>query len=158
MLQQISKLRLVVAVPEEYAGAIVQGAKVAFHVPAYPERTYWGTVARVAHALDPATRTMPVELDVDNPDRSLAPGTYPAVKWQVRQSRPGLFVPRTSVVTTTERTFVIRNQNGRAEWVDVRKGAAEGDLIEVFGDLKAGERVVRRGTDELREGTALGAK
>jgi membrane fusion protein, multidrug efflux system len=158
VIQQISKLRLVVAVPEEYAGGIVQGAKVAYHVPAYPERTYGGTVARVAHALDPATRTMPVELDVDNPDRSLAPGMYPAVKWPVRQSRPGLFVPRTSVVATTERTFVIRDQNGRAEWVDVRKGAPEGDLVEVLGDLKAGDRVVRRATDELREGTPLTAK
>jgi RND family efflux transporter MFP subunit len=158
VIQQISKLRLVVAVPEEYVGGIVQGAKVAFHVPAFPERTYFGTVARVSHALDPATRTMPIELDVDNPDRSLAPGMYPAVKWPVRQSRPGLFVPRTSVVTTTERTFVIRDRNGRAEWVDVRKGAPDGDLVEVFGDLKAADRVVRRATDELREGTALVAK
>jgi hypothetical protein len=57
---------------------------------------------------------------------------YPAVKWPVRQSRPRLFVPRTSVVTTTERTFVIRDRNGRAEWVDVRKGAPDGDLVEVL--------------------------
>ena len=63
---------------------------------------------------------------------------YPSVKWPIRRSRPALFVPKTSVVTTTERTFVVRNQNGRAEWVDVRKGATEGDLVEVLGDLKAG--------------------
>jgi RND family efflux transporter MFP subunit len=155
VIQQISKLRLVVAVPEEYLGGVVEGAKVAFHVPAFPERTYFGAVARVSHVLDPATRTMPVELDVENPDRTLAPGMYPSVTWPVRQSRPGLFAPRTSVVTTTERTFVIRDQNGRAEWVDVRKGAAEGDFVQVFGDLKAGDRVVRRATDEIREGTAL---
>jgi hypothetical protein len=59
------------------------------------------------------------------------------------------------VVTTTERTFVVRNQNGRAQWVDVRKGAAEGDLVEVLGDLKSGDLVVRRATDELREGAPL---
>ena len=53
---------------------------------------------------------------------------------------------------------MIRDQNGRAEWVDVRKGAADGDLVQVFGDLKAGDRVVRRGTDEIREGTPLVAK
>ena len=82
---------------------------------------------------------------------------YPAVSWPVRRSRPALFVPRTSVVTTTERTFVIRNQNGRAEWVDVKKGAAEGDLIEVIGNLHPGDMVVRRATDELREGAALPA-
>ncbi len=100
---------------------------------------------------------MAVELDVANLDGTLAPGMYPTVKWPVRRARPALYVPRTSVVTTTERTFVVRNQNGRAQWVDIRKGAAEGDLVEVFGDLKAGDVVVRRATDELREGTPLKA-
>ena len=63
-IQQISQLRLVVAVPEEYVGGIVEGTKLAFQVPAYPERTYSGTLARVSHALDKGTRTMAVELDV----------------------------------------------------------------------------------------------
>ena len=73
----------------------------------------------------------------------------------VRRARAALFVPTTSIVTTTERTFVVRSQNGRAEWVDVRKGVAEGALQEVIGDLKAGDMVVRRATDELREGAPL---
>ncbi len=154
-IQQISQLRLVVAVPEEYVGGITEGAKAAFQVPAYPERTYSGTVARISHVLDKGTRTMAVELDVVNRDGSLAPGMYPTVKWPVRRSRPALFVPKTSVVTTTERIFVIRNKNGRAEWVDVRKGAADGDLLEVLGDLKAGDMIVRRANDEIRDGTSL---
>ena len=74
----------------------------------------------------------------------------------MRRRHPALFVPKTSVVTTTERTFVIRNRNGRAEWVGVKKGAADGDLIEVSGALAAGDKVVRRGTDELRDGMLLG--
>jgi membrane fusion protein, multidrug efflux system len=155
VIQQISHLRLVVPVPEENVGAIARGARVAFHVAAFPERTYSGTVARIAHALDPKTRTMPVELDVLNPDGTLAPGMYPTVVWPVRSSRAALFVPKSSVVTTTERTFVIRNDEGHAHWVDVRKGATEGDLIEVSGNLKAGDMVVRRATDELREGAAI---
>jgi len=157
VIQQVAHLRLVVPVPEEDVGGVAAGASVPFRVPAYPERKYSGTVARIAHVLDPKTRTMPVELDVFNQDGSLAPGMYPTVSWPVRNSRPALFVPRTSVVTTTERTFVIRNQNGRAEWVDVKKGAAEGDLVEVTGNLHAGDMVVRRATDELREGAALPA-
>jgi len=157
-LQQISKLRLVVAVPEEDAGSIVPAARIEFRVPAYPERTYSGTVARSAHALDPKTRTMPVELDVTNNDGSLSPGMYPTVKWPVRRSRPTLFVPASSVVTTTERTFVIRDRSGRAEWVNVRKGSSDGDLIEVMGDLHPGDKVVRRGTDELRDGSPLPAQ
>lgn len=154
-IQQISKLRLVVAVPEEYVAGITEGAKVTFQVPAYPERPYSGILARVSHALDKGTRTMAVELDVVNRDGTLAPGMYPTVKWPVRRSRATLFVPNTSVVTTTERIFVIRNKDGRAEWVDVRKGAADGDLIEVLGDVKVGDRIVRHANDEMREGTPL---
>jgi hypothetical protein len=98
---------------------------------------------------------MPVELDFFNADGSLSPGMYPSVIWPVRRSRPALFVPSTSVVTTTERTFVVRNRDGRAEWVDVKKGAAEGGLIEVIGSLQPGDQVVRRATDEIREGTPI---
>jgi len=155
VLQQVSHLRLVVPVPEEDVGGVVRGATVSFHVPAYPERTWAGTVARIGHALDRATRTMPVELDVTNRDGSLAPGMYAHVDWPVRRSQPSLWVPRTAVVTTTERTFVIRDRAGSAEWVDVRKGPSEGDLVEVIGNLRPGDLVARRGTDELREGSAM---
>jgi membrane fusion protein, multidrug efflux system len=155
IIQQMSHLRLIVAVPEENVGGIVTGARVGFRVPAYPGGKYSGTVARISHALDPKTRTMAVELDVLNPDGGLSPGMYPSVTWPVRQSRPSLLVPKTSVVTTTERTFVVREQNGRAEWVTVAKDAADGDLVEVSGNLRAGDRVVRRATDEIREGTPL---
>lgn len=158
VVQQISRLRLVVPVPEENVGGIVQGASVSFGVPAYPERTFSGSVARLAHALDQKTRSMAVELDVMNRDGSLAPGMYPAVKWPVRSARPALLVPKTSVITTTERTFVIRDRNSRAEWVDVKTGFTEGDLIQVMGNVQAGDKVVRRGTDEIHEGAPLSAK
>jgi membrane fusion protein, multidrug efflux system len=158
VIQQVSRLRLIVAVPEQDIGGIVPGAKVEFKVPAFPERTYSGAVARVAHSLDLKTRTMPVELDVLNRDGSLSPGMYPNVKWPIRRSRPSLLVPKTGVVTTAERTFVVRDLNGKAEWVDVKKGAADGDNIEVIGNLQAGDKVVRRATDELRDGAPLPAK
>jgi len=154
-LQQVSTLRLVVSVPEENVGGIVRGAKIAFSVPAYPGRTFSGTVARIAEALDPKTRSMPVELDVPNKDRTLAPGMYPTVRWTVRSSDQGLFVPKTSVVTTTEQTFVVRDKDGRAEWVNVQKGPADGDLIRVIGPLQPGDMVVKRATDEIRQGAVL---
>ena len=154
-VQQVSTLRLVVSVPEENAGGIVRGAGVAFSVPAYPGRAFSGKVARIAQALDPKTRSMPVELDVVNKDQMLAPGMYPTVRWPVRSSDQGLFVPKTSVVTTTERTFVVRYKDGRAEWVNVQKGPADGDLIRIIGPLQAGDLVVKRATDEIRQGTAL---
>ena len=155
VIQQVSRLRLVVPVPEEDVSGIVPGAAVPFQVPAWPERTYSGKIARLAHTLDPKNRTEAVELDVTNRDGALAPGMFAIVKWPVRRARPALFVPKTSVVTTTERTFVIREQGGKAEWVDVKKGIADGDLLEVMGELYAGDKVVRRATDEMRDGSAL---
>jgi len=156
-LQQVSRLRLVVAVPEEHVGGIVRGATVSFAVPAYPTRMFSGTITRVPPALDTKTRSMPVELDVTNRDQVLAPGMFSTVHWPVRSTDPALFVPRTAVVTTTERTFVVREKNGRAEWVNVQKGAADGDLIRVIGSLQEGDTVVKRATDEMREGMNLKA-
>ena len=154
-IQQVSKLRLVVSVPEQNVGGIVRGANVSFGVPAYPARAFSGTIARISRALDPKTRTMPVELDVMNTNQMLAPGMYPAVRWPVRSPEQALFVPKTSVVTTTERTFVVRETNGAAEWVNVQKGPVDGDLIQVIGPLRPGDLVVKRPTDELREGSPL---
>jgi membrane fusion protein (multidrug efflux system) len=154
-IQQVVQLRLVVPVPEENVGAIADNATVSFTVPAYADRSFSGKIARRANVLDPRTRSMPVELDVVNRDGALAPGMYASVKWPVHRARPALMVPRTSIVTTTERTFVIRDRNGNAEWVDVKPGSAQGDLVEIIGSLKAGDKVVRRGTDEIRPGAAL---
>lgn len=154
-LEENSHLRLVVAVPEADAGGVVNGARVSFTVPAYPGEAFSGAVARVSHSLDLKTRTMPVELDVSNTNLRLAPGMYAQVQWPVRGARASLLVPPASIVTTNERQFVIRMNNGVAEWVTVSRGAPAGDLIEVLGPLHPGDLIARRGTDELREGTRV---
>jgi membrane fusion protein, multidrug efflux system len=147
------RLRLVVPVPEAYTAEIKSDAEIRFTVAAYPGQSFSGTVARVAQAIDISTRTMAVELDVANGDGRLAPGTFCQVRWPVRRSGPSLFVPGASVAATTDRTFVIRIRNGRTEWVDVRVGLTSGALVEVFGDLRAGDEIAGRGSDELRPGT-----
>jgi hypothetical protein len=98
---------------------------------------------------------MSVELEVSNPSRLLAPGMYPQVNWPVRSGERALIVPATSVVRTTERVFVIRVSNDRAEWVDVRVAAREGAQVQVLGDLAEGDAVVRNGSDEIREGSQI---
>lgn len=157
-LHQISRLRLVVAVPEALVGGIVEHAQVWFTVPAYPGEQFSGTVSRIAHDLDPKTRTMAVELDVRNPDLRLGAGMYPEVRWPVRRSRPSLLVPPASIVTTAERTFVIRVSGGIARWVDVSAGARAGGAVEVFGPLKEGDTIVLRGTDEIRDGAKVSSQ
>jgi membrane fusion protein (multidrug efflux system) len=101
---------------------------------------------------------MPVELDVFNPGRRLASGMFPEVLWPVRRSGPTLFVPMSAVARTTEATFVVRIRDGNAEWVNVQTGELDGKLIEIFGDLRDGDQVAVRGTDELRPGTQVVAK
>lgn len=157
-IQQISKLRLVVSVPEADVSGITRGDKVSFSVPAFPGKTFIGEVKRIAHALDVKTRAMPVELDVANRPGRLAPGMYAEVNWPTRRAQASLFVPPSAVATTTEKSFVIRIHDGMAEWVDVKRGVAVGNLVEVFGNLAAGDQVAVHGTDELRAGTRVVAK
>jgi RND family efflux transporter MFP subunit len=161
-LQQVSRLRLIVAVPESEVANVSPGMKVTFTVPALPGEQFTGVTQRISHSLDAKTRTMPVELDVNNPAGKLAPGMFPEVNWPSRRPRPSLFVPPTAIATTTERAFVIRIREGVVEWVDVRRGATMnqpgGDLVEVFGDLSPGDQIAVRGTDELRQGVHVIAK
>lgn len=157
-LVAIDRLRLVVPVPEAYTAGITKGTAMSFTVAAYPGQTFSGAVARIAHTVDVKTRTMAVELDVPNADGRLASGTYCQVRWPVHRPDPSLLVPSGSVASTTERTFVVRVRNGTAEWVDVKTGLASGPLTEVFGDLRAGDEIATRGTDEIRPGTAVRAK
>jgi membrane fusion protein (multidrug efflux system) len=157
-LETLNRLRRVVPVPEAEVGAIPKGVRVAFTVPAYPTETFSGTVSRIAHSMDAKTRSMPVELDVANTNGRLAAGMYPSVKWPVHGSQRVLLVPLTSVVNTSERTFVIRVQDGSAEWVDVKRGAVHGDLVEVIGSLTDKDVVLRRGSDEIRQGTRISVR
>lgn len=157
-LQQISRLRLTVAVPEAAVAGAQPNQIVEFTVPAYPGETFTGKVARIARAIDPKTRTMAVELDVPNPSSRLAPGMYATVAWTMRRTAPSLFVPPSAIATTTERTFVVRVRNDQTEWVDVKRGAAMKQLVEIFGDLREGDLVAIRGSDELRAGTRVTPK
>jgi membrane fusion protein, multidrug efflux system len=157
-VEQVSRLRAVVPVPEKYVAGMTERAKVEFSVPAFPNEKFSGTVARIAHSVDVKTRTMPVELDVANPKDRLASGMFPEVVWPVRRSEATLFVPVSSVARTTEATFVVRIRDGTAEWVNVQTGEVDGKLIEVFGGLHPGDEVASRGTDELRPGTRATTK
>lgn len=88
-LEQVSRLRLVLPVPEAEIAGIRSGRKLSFRVPAHPGRTFTATIARIPRSLDPATRTMPIELDVPNPTGALAPGMYCEVDWPQAAAQHG---------------------------------------------------------------------
>jgi membrane fusion protein, multidrug efflux system len=157
-VQMLDHLRLVIPVPQADVSDIPNGSAVSFTVPAYPTQTFSGIVARNSHAIDQATRTMPVELDVKNPDGKLTPGTYSQVRWPIHRAQPSYFVPRTAITSNQERTFVIRVAQGRTEWVDVKTGVYLGDAVEVFGDLHSGDLIAVRGSDEIQSGTSVKAQ
>lgn len=157
-IQQVSKLRLVIAVPEADVAGVTNGDRINFAVPAYPGETFSGVVARTSHTLDQKTRTMPVEVDVINDSARLAPGMFPEVVWPARRLQPSLLVPPSTIAVTTERTFVVRIRNGVVEWIDVKRGVSMGDLVEVFGELAENDVVATRGTDELRVGAKVNVK
>jgi membrane fusion protein, multidrug efflux system len=154
-IETLSRLRVVVPVPEAYAAGVPEGTKVEFTVPSFPGRTFSGRIARIAHSVDIKTRTMPVELEAANTKGELSPGTFADVLWPVRRSYPTLFVPTSSVANTLERVFVVRIRDGKSEWIDVKTGVTVGKMTEVFGDLHEGDIVAVRGTDELRAGTTV---
>lgn len=157
-IEQVSHLRLVVAVPEVYVAGIQPGAKVDFTVPAFPGRTFKGTVARLADSMDVATRTMPVEMDVWNPGAELHSGMFPEVLWPVHRPQPTLFVPQSAVGRNMEQNYVIRIRDGHAEQVAVKTGGTVGSLTEVFGDVKAGDEVALHASEDLRPGTAVSVR
>jgi membrane fusion protein (multidrug efflux system) len=157
-VRQVRELRLVIYVPEADVAGMAEGNSLNFTVTAYPGETFSGKLQRVAHSLDAKTRTMPVELDVLNSSGRLAPGMYTEVVWPNSRTYPSQFIPPSAIATTTERTFVIRIRDDKAEWVDVKRGVVMGDLVEVFGNLAEGDMVAVRGTDELRDGTKVTVK
>ena len=149
------RLRLVVPIPEAQVGSMKAGQLVSFTVPAYPGQTFKAPIARIAEAMDVKSRTMPVELDVKNVDGRLSPGSFATVKWPLDRGYPTLFVPVTAVTSDQQHTFVIRVRNDKAEWVTVQTSQAVNGDLEVFGDLAAGDQVVKIATDAIHSGDAV---
>jgi RND family efflux transporter MFP subunit len=157
-IADVRRLRLVIPVPVADVQGVKPGQTAAFTVPSLPGRKVQAPIARIAQALDNKTRTMAVELDVPNPDGTLTAGEFATVQWPVKRSYPTLQVPQTAVANDQQRQFVIRVAGGVTQWVDVTTGIAGDGKVEVFGQLKPGDQVVRRGSDALQAGTKVEAK
>jgi membrane fusion protein (multidrug efflux system) len=152
VVQDQKRMRLVISVPELYTGGLSSKSEVTFSVKALPNQKFSARVKRLAGALDEKLRSERLEMDVYNKDKRLLPGMYADVDVPVPTRDSTFIVAKTAVVISTEKVFVIRVNNHRAEWVDVKKGFQSGDKTEIYGDLKPGDKLVKQATDEIRDG------
>jgi membrane fusion protein (multidrug efflux system) len=148
-LRQLNRLRLRVAVPEAYVADLRQGSPVQFSVKSYPGRTFTGRISRVAGSVQAATRSEQVEIDIPNPQEDLKPGMFASASLPITRPQSSLFVPKTAVVTTAERTYIIRVAQGKTELVDVQVGDENSGQVQVFGKLQAGDVILRSGSEDL---------
>src|ERR1700761_2139724 len=155
VLQDQTRLRLVVSVPESYTSELNNKDFVNFNVRSLPGRTFKAQVKRIAGALDEKLRSERLEMDVYNTDKKLLPHMYADVNVTVPSNDSSFIVRKTAVVSSTEKVFVIKVTNHQAQWVNVQKGLQSGDFMEVFGKLKAGDQVVINATDEIRDGSKV---
>jgi membrane fusion protein (multidrug efflux system) len=157
-VEQKSLLRLVVAVPEGCVAGLKDGATIDFSVPAFLGKTFQGKIARLGFALDNKTRTMPVELDVNNQAGELQPGMFATVHWKAVRPYDTMFVPSPAVATTLKGTFVVAFDNGKTHRVPVTKGQTMDNFVEIVGNIHPGEDVALKGTDEFKDGTEARTK
>jgi membrane fusion protein, multidrug efflux system len=155
VLQDQKRMRLVVSVPEASTGGLSNKDVVTFSVAALPTHKFTAKVTRLAGALDTKLRAERLEMDVFNKDKVLLPHMYAEVDVPLPSRDSTFIIPKTALVTSTEKVFVIKVVDNKAIWVDVRKGAVAGDVTSVFGDLKPGDMIVKKGTDEIRDGSPV---
>jgi RND family efflux transporter MFP subunit len=152
-VQDNKVLRLRVAVPEIYVAAAAGRGSLTFGVDAYPEQRFTGVLTRKTGTIDPVTRTELWEFDVDNSKHLLEAGTFVSARLKLERNAPSFLLPPSAIATTLERKFVIRVKRGKAEWVDIRQGMITDTGIEVFGDLKEGDTLLLKATDERKAGS-----
>lgn len=154
-LQQQRLLRLVVDVPEAATSYFRDKDTIHFSVQTLPGRTFTAKVARMAGALDLQNRTEALQMDVVNNDGLLLPGMFAQVNLDLTNSDEVFIVPVDAVTENSKNVFVIRVANGKTQWVQVQKGREADGKVEIYGDLRAGDRLVAAATDELKDGTLV---
>ncbi|GAB3942628.1 efflux RND transporter periplasmic adaptor subunit [Spirosoma harenae] len=157
VLEDSRTLRLTVAIPETFANQLQAKSSVSFTVNAMPNRQFNAKLARSAESLVEANRSMMAEFDVPNTSHELKAGMYAEVQMPIERTGKTMFVPKTAVVSSSEKMFLINVKDNRAQWVSVQKGNVLDSLVEVFGDVKPGMAIVRTASEEIRDGQEVKA-
>ncbi len=154
-LRQIDHLRLQVDIPEGIAAALQNSDTITFYLSAYPGKKMTGHISRKSQLVNSQFRAERMELDVYNHDGKLAPGMYADVLFDSKGDPDAYTVPRSAVVTSTERKYIIAIRNGRTVRVDVATENESADKVEITGDLQSGEMIVTKASDDMQEGLAI---
>ncbi|GAB3997470.1 efflux RND transporter periplasmic adaptor subunit [Spirosoma daeguense] len=157
VLEDSRTLRLTVAIPETFANQLPNKSSVSFTVNAMPDRQFNAKLARSAQSLVETNRSMMAEFDVPNASHELKAGMYAEVLLPIERTTKTMFVPTTSVVASSEKVFLIKVKDNRAQWVPVQKGNVLDTLVEVFGDVQPGMTIIKKATEEIRDGQEVKA-
>lgn len=155
VLQQLSKIRLAVDVPEQYVMQIHEGDKIRYTTNALPGQSFDGTISRTSRSLSENYRSESIEIDVPNGDNRFRPGMYAEVVLPTSGNTHAFVVPVSSVVTTTERKYIIAVSKNLTQWTDVSEGNQNNDSIEVFCNLPNGCEVITNANYQIRNGVAI---
>jgi len=154
-LAAVGKLRVYISVPEVYASAIKSGETVRLTLDAFPGENFAGTLVRDANSIDLTSRTLRVEVDVDNPTGSLLPGAYAFVHWELPSATHAVTIPTNTLLFRAEGLRVAVVRGGQAKLVPVTIGHDYGSSVEVLSGLTSEDTVILDPSDSITEGSAV---
>jgi RND family efflux transporter MFP subunit len=154
-LMQRDTLRIQLYVPQDEAFGLAPGVAAVVRVPELPGRDFPGTVARIADALQPGTRTLLTEIDVPNPDHALSPGIYCTVELKIPRKTPSLIVPSEAIIFNREGLSVAVVEGGMARIRPITVVRDFGTSVEVSAGVKEGDQVVLNPPVDLTDGRTL---
>jgi membrane fusion protein, multidrug efflux system len=157
-VEDVHTLRLQVPVPEAYTASILPNNQATFKVSSYPGVSFSAKLVRKSGALSSNTRSETWEFEVTNKDKKLKSGMFAEIQLPLQRPEQGIMLPNSAFVTTQERLFVIRLKDGKAEWVDVKKGFALPDRTEVLGAIQPGDKIVKIANEEIKDGSIIKVK
>ncbi|WP_425328483.1 efflux RND transporter periplasmic adaptor subunit [Rhodopseudomonas palustris] len=147
VIGDLSTVWLTAFVRESEAAAVEIGQDVSFKVLALPNRTLTARVNYVATAIDPNTRRLMVRATLDNPDGALKPEMFANVTIYSASDHPAVGVPRTALIYEGDQVRVWVARDDRSiELRTIKPGLTAGNLVEVIGNLKPGEKIVTKGS------------
>jgi len=152
-MQAVQTLRVYAAVPQNYSQSMHRGAKIDVTFPERPGKTYEGALVRTADAIDPSSRTLLVEIDIDNHAGELLPGSLANVHFKTPSTITTFIVPSTALIFRRQGLQVGVVVNGSvAHLVPVTIGEDDGATVQIVSGLSANDLVIQEPPDSLIEG------